>query len=290
MHFVAKLLMGIALLSALVAASPVPGAGNTIVSSLVEHGTAFLDTFLAGPRIATAVPASNDTDVDFVGHSIDPKVIAGQREKALALLPIGPCEGYEGCGLSFVKERKSIIGEAGQAIRNVTVSFEQVKASPITIKVNVTNNSTLPITLWKEVSPLSPHAADLGYFSYQTGIRNVQFGVRSRGQLHGYRPTTLGDLVQLNPGQSESAEVAIPFANDEQSKVWLEMLKLSKHIDLSMGANWAGIWAATKDQVMESDMGHEQSFDFWNDLYLPWKAALPGHQGEIYEVLPLKIE
>ncbi|KAF4985187.1 hypothetical protein FGRMN_11267, partial [Fusarium graminum] len=242
----------------------------------------------APPSAPASVP--NDTVVHFVGHPTDPKIAAEQREKALALLPVGPCEGYEGCGLSFIKERKSIIGEAGEAIRNVTVSFEQVKASPITIKVDVTNNSTLPITFWKAVSPLSPHAADLGYFGYQTGVRNVQFGVRSRGQLHGYRPTSVADLVQLNPGQSESAEVTIPFANDNQDKVWLEMLKLSKQIDLSMRANWAGIWAATKDQVMASDMGLEESFDFWNDLYLPWKAAHPGHEGEIYEILPLKIE
>ncbi|KAM0342520.1 hypothetical protein ACHAPU_009494 [Fusarium lateritium] len=296
MQFVSKLLGGLALSSTIVAASPVHEPSNSMVSDLVQHGTAILDTIITGPCKATPpsapapAPARNNTIADFVAHSLDSKVVAEQREKALALLPTGPCEGYQGCGLSFVKERKSIIGEVGEAIRNITVSFEQVNASPITIQVNVTNNSTLPVTFWKDVSPLSPYAADLGYFGYQTRIRNVQFGVRSRGSLRGYRPTKLSDLVQLNPGQSESAEVAIPFANDDQDKVWLEMLKLANHAELFMSANWAGIWAATKAEVMESDMEHEESFGFWDDFYLPWEATAVGPKGEVSDYLPLQIE
>ncbi|KAF9775897.1 hypothetical protein IL306_005965 [Fusarium sp. DS 682] len=219
MKFLSKSLLGLGLLISLVAAAPVPlPSGST------------------PPGCVT--PNSNTTGTNYVGHSVDNKVLAEQREMALNLLPSSEvCEGYTACGSSFVLGKKFITGEVGAAIRNVTVSVEQVKNSPITMRVTVTNNSTRPITFEKNVSPLSPWASDLGYFRYQNEIPNVQFGVRSRGEGHGYRPEKFSDLVQLDAGQSESAEVLIPYSDSAEDKTWLEMLKMAGPTRLSMGGN-----------------------------------------------------
>ncbi|KAF4343758.1 hypothetical protein FBEOM_2260 [Fusarium beomiforme] len=258
-----------------------PSPTTTDKDSVRHSKTKTLPSFESLSPIASQTSGPISTDRDYVGHSNDPKTLANQRQMALEIITIGECEGYKACGTSAVEGKKFLSGINSQAIRNMTVSIEQVNASPITIQVNVTNNSPLPITFWKDESPLCPWAADLGFFHYHQKIRSSDFGVRLRGEAHDYRPSRLSDLVELLPYQSETAKVVIPYRDDPVGKAWLDHLKSTGPTRLSMSGNWYGIWVGSKEEIMKTDMNDDKDgFDFWNDFFLPWQAKIIGSQEE----------
>ncbi|KAJ4049176.1 hypothetical protein NW756_006398 [Fusarium oxysporum] len=214
---------------------------------------------------------------DFVDHTENTGVLAVQQKLAKGLVPVSYfCTGHEYCE-EDTHGKKFVTGNLGKALKNVTVSMEQVKSSPLTIEVKITNNSTGPITFWKDQSPISPFAHELGYFDIKSEIHGVVFGERTFPKTRGYRPDRRSDLVELGPGEWASANIELPlFPDTAEGKTWRKMLEMGGNSAVRMYGSWYGVWAATKGMVMESDMDFSgDGFNFWNNLYIPWEAKFP---------------
>ncbi|KAF4951348.1 hypothetical protein FGADI_7546 [Fusarium gaditjirri] len=216
-------------------------------------------------------------DQDYVGHSKNKVLLEMQRKRAMDLVPVSDvCTGHSYC-YKDLPGKKYLSGDISEAMKNITVSMEQVETSPLTIEVKITNNSTGPITFWLNLSPISSYAFDLGYFDIYTDVVGVLFGKRTRAEAHGYRPASYSDLTELGPGAWVSARIKLPENPDSSSaKSWRKMLEMSGDITIMMHGNWYGIWAATREQVMRTDMDYSKyGFNFWNDLFIPWEATFP---------------
>ncbi|EKJ72357.1 hypothetical protein FPSE_07477 [Fusarium pseudograminearum CS3096] len=186
-----------------------------------------------------------------------------------------------------------IPGDQGAAIQNVTISAEFESMQPLQIKMTVNNTTPLPITFWKEWSPVSKRGWELGYFSIESEIWGQFFG--RVGQK--YRMATLTDipkrpenseeLVQLNPGESISEVVEIPHCVPKQGsdlckpymwERWTEMLRLAGIKRIFIQGDWYGIWAQPKEEVMET-LVDEPMLGYWtrwwaNNVLLPTPEQL----------------
>ncbi|KAK2667424.1 hypothetical protein RAB80_016615 [Fusarium oxysporum f. sp. vasinfectum] len=214
---------------------------------------------------------------DFVDHTENTGVLAVQQKLAKGLVPVSYfCTGHEYCE-EDAHGKKFVTGNLGKALKNVTVSMEQVKSSPLTIEVKITNNSTGPITFWKDQSPISPFAHELGYFDIKSEIHGVVFGERTFPKTRGYRPDRRSDLVELGPGEWASANIELPlFPDTAEGKTWRKMLRWAATPQsgcteagmvsgqLPRGWSWNPIWTSAGD-----------GFNFWNNLYIPWEAKFP---------------
>ncbi|KAF4445782.1 hypothetical protein F53441_10531 [Fusarium austroafricanum] len=264
MHFsmLNKSIMAMGLLGSMVSAGPVP----SLSQGPDTNGTV---AFVIGQY-----EGRSETDPDQVGHSLNESILAQQHELAKQLVPTTDvCPFCGECACGCVEGAKYLTGDLLEAVNNLTISLKQVNKNPITLEVSVYNNGTLPVTFWKDVSPLSSYADDLGYFKINNEIDGVKFGCRSRAAAHGYRPDNINDLCQIDPGQTETSQIKIPSGDTEKDKVWLEMLTMGGNTTVAMRGNWYGVWAAPKEEVMKSDMEYSEfGFNFWNEIWAPWAA------------------
>ncbi|KAH7258970.1 uncharacterized protein BKA55DRAFT_687259 [Fusarium redolens] len=304
MQFFSKTMLALSLLGSLASSSPIatPSLVTRAISetSLIPHathGVGHNDTHPAAHRVGyhcthhtthkgghrcthhathkCGPHCPHHAKHDYVGHSDNEKALTLQHGMAMELVPVSNvCTGHEYCEKN-IQDKKFLSGDLNKALKNVTVSMEQVEASPLIIRVTVTNNSTGPITFWKDLSPLSSYALDLGYFHVQSGIDGVKFGERTRAEAHGYRPDSYSDLIEVGAGAWARTNITLPRDTDTpEAETWLKMLEMGGNATVRMSGNWYGIWAASKEKVMATDMEYSQyGFNFWNDLYIPWEAT-----------------
>ncbi|RBR26800.1 uncharacterized protein FIESC28_00381 [Fusarium coffeatum] len=162
---------------------------------------------------------------------------------------------------------KIIPGDEGAAIQNVTIGAELVSMNPLQVNMTVHNPTPLPITFWKEWSPLSKRGWQLGYYSIETELWGHFFGrVGERYRMNFVqeipkRPESIDELVQLNPGESESQTVTL-FTCEPSSEgsifdpckpeMWeraIESLRLLGWKRMLIQGDWYGIWAKTKEEA-----------------------------------------
>ncbi|KAH7151522.1 hypothetical protein DER46DRAFT_639027 [Fusarium sp. MPI-SDFR-AT-0072] len=293
MQFFTKTLLAASFLGSFASSAPFPTpslttsiiSGTSIAPLATDHAAHNATQHVShlGAHHASHKDGHHEND-DFVGHSESNIVLAVQHGLAMDLVPVSDvCTSSDYC-YKDIHGKKFLTGDINKALKNFTVSMEQVKTSPLTIEVKITNNSTGPITFWKDLSPISSYALDLGYFNIQTEIDGVVFGERTRAEAHGYRPDWYSDLVEIGPGTWMSARITLPEKPDTpKAKTWRKMLEMGGDTTVRMYGNWYGIWAATKEQVMATDMEFSQyGFNFWNDLYIPWEATFPEESGKYF--------
>lgn len=296
MQFLSKPLVALGLLGSLASSYPVPAPSFTTstisgTSSVpLATGNAACHATQHVSRLGTRHASHKDKHHgkddsidsfdhfhDFVDHTENTGVLAVQQKLAKELVPVSYfCTGHAYCE-EDTQGKKFVTGNLGKALKNVTVSMEQVKSSPLTIEVKITNNSTGPITFWKDQSPISPFAHELGYFDIKGEIHGVVFGERTFPKTRGYRPDRRSDLIELGPGEWASANIELPlFPDTDEGKTWRKMVEMGGNTAVRMYGSWYGVWAATKGMVMESDMDFSgEGFNFWNNLYIPWEAKFP---------------
>ncbi|KAF4418824.1 hypothetical protein FACUT_11695 [Fusarium acutatum] len=283
MHFLSKPILVLGLVGSLASASPVlptPSLTTSVISGTSIAPLATSQAALNATQLVSHLDIHSAIKnlvhgKDYVGHSKSKAVLAKQHELAMNLVPVSYyCHDFRTCHKMGMKY---LVPEVNEAVQNVTVSMEQIKASPLTIEVTITNNGTGPITFWKNLSPISSYALYLGYFHFQTETDGVVFGKRLLDDAHGYRPDSYSDLVEVDAGQSVSSRIKLPENSDDpKSKSWLKMLEMAGDVTVSMSGSWYGIWAGTKKEVMATDMDYIwDGFNFWNDLYIPWEATFP---------------
>ncbi|KAF4500056.1 hypothetical protein FAGAP_3767 [Fusarium agapanthi] len=282
MHSLSKPILALALVGSLASASsilPTPSLTTSIMSGTsiapVATGQAALNAKQFVSHLDIHDLKSLHRGKDYVGHSKNKVVLAKQLERAKKLVPVSLyCHDVRTCkkmGMNYLAP------EVNEAVQKVSVSMEQVKASPLTILVTITNNGNGPITFWKDLSPISSYALELGYFHFETEAEGVEFGKRLLDPEHGYRPDSYSDLTEVPAGESVSAYLELPENSDDpEFKSWLKMLELAGDVAVRMSGSWYGIWAGSKQEVMLTDMDYDSDgFDFWNSLYIPWEATFP---------------
>ncbi|RGP79890.1 hypothetical protein FLONG3_1961 [Fusarium longipes] len=185
------------------------------------------------------------------------------------------------------KEYKLIPGDEGAAIQLVSIAAEFESMNPLKIKMTIKNITPLPITFWKEWSPLSKRGWELGHFSIETNIWGHFFGrvgekypMAMIGEADiPKRPSSASELVQLNPGDSISSIVTIPTCQPEENSEtckpymwdrWTEMLRLAGIKKILVQGDWHGIWAKTKEEVMDNMEDHPMA-GYWTR----WWADTP---------------
>ncbi|OBS22622.1 hypothetical protein FPOA_08957 [Fusarium poae] len=165
-----------------------------------------------------------------------------------------------------VKKYKLFPGEQGAAIQNISITAKIASMDPLQIRMTVNNTTPLPITFWKEWSPLSKRGWELGYFSIETEIWGQFFGrvgekyrMATLGRWDLPKRPDIGELVQLDPGDSLSEIVTIPYCEPKKgSEVckpfmwerWTEMLRLAGIKRIFIQGDWYGVWAQPKQEVM----------------------------------------
>ncbi|KAM0229755.1 hypothetical protein ACHAPO_009829 [Fusarium lateritium] len=166
-----------------------------------------------------------------------------------------------------VKSHKLIPGFEGAAIQNVSITAAFESMDPLQIRMTVNNTTPLPITFWKEWSPVSKRGWELGYFSIESeiwGQFSGRVGEKYRMATLGRedipkRPENIDELVQLNPGESLSEVVTIPYCEPKEGSQsckpfmwerWMEMLRLVGIKRIFIQGDWYGVWAQPKEEVM----------------------------------------
>ncbi|KAJ4329437.1 hypothetical protein N0V84_000071 [Fusarium piperis] len=133
---------------------------------------------------------------------------------------------------------------------NLTVTIKQISKTPITIKVEVKNKSTRPITFLNDSTPLDPEAFGLGLFHITPHkLPNVNFGNRvlpSRPHSYSYR-----SLIELSPGMAISDTVMIKAGNSTLKKEWAKMLVVADKLQARMKGDWKGLWGRERDGARE---------------------------------------
>jgi hypothetical protein len=197
-----------------------------------------------------------------------------------------------------------IPGDEGAAIQNVSIVAEFESMNPLRIKMTVNNTTPRPITFWNEWSPLSKRGWELGQFSVETEIWGHFFGRVGNqypmallgGDDIPKRPESIDELVQLNPGESISEVITIPYCEPKENvdscrpymwDRWTEMLRLGGIRRIFVQGDWYGIWAQPKDQVMANmvDNPMEEYWTRWwaDNVLLP----TPEQNREFGTYLPL---
>ncbi|GKU22035.1 unnamed protein product [Fusarium langsethiae] len=220
------------------------------------------------------------------------------------------------------RKYKLIPGDEGAAIQNVSITAAFESMDPLQIRMTINNTTPLPITFWEEWSPVSKHGWELGYYSIESEIWGQFFG--RVGQQYRMstldrsdvpkRPENIEELVQLNPGESFSQVVTIPYCEPQERwtevckpymwERWTEMLRLAGIKRIFIQGDWYGVWAQPKEEVMANMVDnpmtgywtrwwtdhiliptHEQHKEFGTYLPLnkPWyetEAALEGAKPE----------
>ncbi|KLP02088.1 Uncharacterized protein LW94_9912 [Fusarium fujikuroi] len=279
MHFLIKPILALGLLGSLASASPTPSLTTSVISGTSIAPLATSQAGLNATKIVrrleykNAIPVpERDEDDHCVGHAKNIFALSRQEDLAFELVPFSwACPDPSICreGMKYLNPK------VHEAVQNVLVDMEQVDDSPLTIEVTITNDGTGPMTFWKDLSPVSDYAFDLGYFHFHTETDGAVFGERTLADAHGYRPECYEDLIELKAGELVSRKIKLP--NDPQtpeSKAWRKMLELAGDITVTMSGNWYGIWPGTKEQVMATDINWSRGgFDFWNDMIIPWEAG-----------------
>jgi len=176
---------------------------------------------------------------------------------------------------------KIIPGDEGAAIQNITIGAELVSMDPLQVNMTVHNPTPLPITFWKEWSPLSKRGWELGYYSIETQLWGHFFGrVGEKYRMNSVpgeeipkRPKSIEELVQLNPGESESQIVTLftcqrseeVFNSPCKPELWeraMESLRLLGWKRMLIQGNWYGVWAKTKEEAFGS-MTDEPMKGYW---------------------------
>ncbi|KAF5552160.1 hypothetical protein FMEXI_2969 [Fusarium mexicanum] len=282
MHSLSKPILALALVGSLASASsilPTPSLTTSVVSGTsiapVATGQAALNTNQLVGHHGIDDLRTPRRGKGYVGHSKNKVELAKQGELAKKLVPVSlHCPDFRAgkkIGMNYLDPK------VNDAVQKVTVEMEQVKSFPLTIQVTIANNGTGPITFWTDLSPISSFALELGHFHFETGADAVQFGKRLVGPNHGYRPESYSDLTEVPAGKSVSAYLELPRNSDNpRLKSWFKMLELAGDASVTMSGSWYGIWAGSKKEVMLTDMDDDlEGRDFWNNLYIPWKAGFP---------------
>ncbi|RSM13112.1 hypothetical protein CEP52_002094 [Fusarium oligoseptatum] len=163
-------------------------------------------------------------------------------------------------------ERSTLIQKAAESkveqARNLTINIDQVKKDlTIIIHIEVTNNSTMPVTFLNASSPLDPDAFGLGLFRITPdNLPMVNFGSPSLPPRP--RPPANETYIEIGPGMSLYNTVTI--LSEESSvdkKGWSRMLNVANRVQVQMKGRWRGIWTKTRLRTIREAEMFENHFD-----------------------------
>ncbi|KAM6527185.1 hypothetical protein FSOLCH5_003257 [Fusarium solani] len=142
--------------------------------------------------------------------------------------------------------------EADAVARNLAVTIEQVSKSPLTIKVEIKNNSTMPKTFINDSTPLDPEAFGPGLFHITPdNLSIVNFGNRVLPPRSEIFHSSDWTFIELSPGMAISDTVTILAENPTRKKEWTKVLLVADKVKMQMKGNWEGVWAKTRRGTMK---------------------------------------
>lgn len=146
-------------------------------------------------------------------------------------------------------ERETVERKAEQA-RNLTINIKQVNKDPIIIiHIQVTNNSTMPVTFLNISSPLDPEAFGLGLFHIAPdNLPMVNFGSRVLPPRDSSPNNET--YVEIGPGMTLYNTVTILAEESVDKEGWARILNVADRVEVQMKGKWHGIWAKTRDKAI----------------------------------------
>ncbi|RSL64555.1 hypothetical protein CEP54_004685 [Fusarium duplospermum] len=176
----------------------------------------------------------------------------------------GPTLEEQKCVMKRI-ERSTLIQKAAESkveqARNLTINIDQVnKDNTIIIHIQVTNNSTMPVTFVNASSPLDPDAFGLGLFRITPdNLPMVNFG--SPALPPRQRPPANETYIEIGPSISMYNTVTILAEESVDKKGWLRMLNVANRVEVQMKGKWRGIWTKTRLRTMREAEMFENHFD-----------------------------
>ncbi|KAM0436646.1 hypothetical protein ACHAPT_002355 [Fusarium lateritium] len=141
-------------------------------------------------------------------------------------------------------ERKEV-----EQARNLTVTIKQISKTPLTINIEVKNNSTRLVTFLNISTPLDPDAFDLGLFRITPGnLKMVNFA----SQVLSQRPPkhwVHEEYIEISPGMTMSNNITMLGDEPALRQEWVRMLRAADKVEMQMKGTWRRIWTATRDEV-----------------------------------------
>ncbi|KAF9775896.1 hypothetical protein IL306_005964, partial [Fusarium sp. DS 682] len=162
------------------------------------------------------------------------------------------------------------------AAENAHITLSLVSKNPLTIKVKIQNTDIHPISMWKKYSPLSKEAFSLGLFKFSDTVPGITFGAAQILHEEGYRPRDASELAQINSCEALEEDIVLACTAEHgkpthPDNLWYEMLKMGGDTIISMQGYWHGLWPASIEDVMKSDLGVACN-GVWDNLGLAWSS------------------
>ncbi|TFB07378.1 putative secreted protein [Trichoderma ghanense] len=131
------------------------------------------------------------------------------------------------------------LGHKSNPIDRLRVAIKQTKISPPTITSTVFNDNPYPVTILVYNSPLDTAAPTIGLLTI-TPDGSAQPLELPRIQLRREWPPKTESLVQIGPGESQSAEIVLKEFITSQ---------LEKKASVVLKGNWHMVWNKQKDEI-----------------------------------------
>ncbi|KAF5020325.1 hypothetical protein F66182_7631 [Fusarium sp. NRRL 66182] len=217
-----------------------PLAGLALNHSISTLNKSFVDSKSTHHPIRRHLPYQ-PIDIEYV-HAYTPTDFEGAWNSPL------PADADTAIG-EAMDEYEEMKAKQDYAIKDIRVNIKQISKNPITIKVTVENNSTLPITFFMGHSPLDGFAAALGLFKIRCDIPEVTFGqadlrIEYPSKVH---PST---LAEIGPGMEVSRNTTIPTGQNKLNEKLVNLLKSENKVEVYMDGKWRGIWAVDKKSAV----------------------------------------
>ncbi|KAL6875268.1 hypothetical protein J3F83DRAFT_730564 [Trichoderma novae-zelandiae] len=131
------------------------------------------------------------------------------------------------------------LGSRSSPIDRLRVTIEQTKAPPLTITSTVFNDNAYPVTILLYNSPLDTAAPTIGLLTV-TPDGSAQPLELPQIQLRREWPPKPDSLIQIGPGESQSAEIVLQELITSQ---------LEKRASVVLQGNWDMVWSRQRDDV-----------------------------------------